>query len=273
MKKIRTSIQTQTLALLLLSAALPGFASAETIRIITPYIGSITNKYANTAYSLDLKATGEMNGIYAQWLNTKKFQVNGFYYRAPNINYSDVTGLHLNFDYYMKPSEAGKWVTGIGLEDLNIDMSAGQNITGLKSFDMDNDVLFYYLRAGRYFYYRKGLMDASLMPYAGYAHEKITGEIRMERRFGPFPRASTIDIGESDNHPLAGINLNATFAHFIDLQAKWMGRFKDGERLDDYSLMANIYLTKHWGLSYRYKYMEYGSSSNSYNLAGATYCF
>jgi hypothetical protein len=263
----------QALALLLLAAALPGPVSAETLRIITPYIGSITNEYANSAYRLDLKDTNEMDGIYAQWINTEKFQANAFYYGAPNVNYSDVSGLHLNFDYYLKPTKAGKWVAGAGLEDLKIKMTAGRHIAGLKSFDMDNDVLFYYLRAGRYFYFKKGLLDASLLPYAGYAHEKISGEIRMERLFGPFPRTSTIDIGETDNHPLAGLNLSATFAHFIDLQAKWMGRFKDGERLDEYSLLANIYLNRHWGLSYRYKTMEYGSSSNTYNLAGVVYCF
>jgi len=266
-------MQLKILTFLLLSAVLSAPAAAETIRIITPYIGSITNEYANPAYSLDLKDTGEMDGIYAQWINTEKFQANAFYYRAPNINFSDVTGLHLNFDYYLKPSEAGKWVAGAGLEDLNINMSAGRHIAGLKSFDMDNDVRFYYLRAGRYFYYKNGLLNASLLPYAGYAHEKITGEINMERLHGPMPRASTIDISESDNHPLAGLNLNTTFAHFFEVQAKWMGRFKDGERLDEYSLLANIYLNRHWGLSYRYKYMEYGAASNKYNLAGLVYCF
>ncbi|HAF95051.1 MAG: hypothetical protein A2X34_09540 [Elusimicrobia bacterium GWC2_51_8] len=270
---MKSNIKIQAFALLVLAAAMPASAAAETIRIIVPYIGSITNKYSNSAYQLDLKDTGEMDGIYAQWINTEKFQVNGFYYSAPNINYSDVTGMHLNFDYYLKPTKAGKWVAGAGLEDINIDMSAGRHIAGLKSFDMDNDVVFYFLRAGRYFYYENGLLSSSLLPYAGYAHEKITGEINMERLYGPMPRASTVNIGESDNHPLAGLNLNATFAHFLDLQAKWMGRFKDGETLNDYSLMANIYLNKHWGLSYRYKYMEYGSSSNSFNLAGVAYCF
>lgn len=261
----------QILALLFLAAALPGPASADTIRLITPYIGSLTNKYADTDYGLELKDTGEMDGIYAQWINTEKFQVNAFYYGAPNVNYSDVTGLHLNFDYYMKPTKAGKWVAGAGMEDLNIKLSAGRHIAGLASFDMDNDVLFYYARAGRYFYFKQGLADISLLPYAGYAHERIKGEIRMDP-LGPTPLMA-IDIGEKDDHAIAGLNLNAVFAHFIDLQGKWMGRFKDGERLDEYSLMANIYLNRHWGLSYRYKYMEYGSSSNGYHLAGVAYCF
>jgi len=266
-------MKTTALAFLVLAAALPRPAPAETVRIIAPYIGSITHKFENSAYNLNLKDTGEMDGIYVQWINTEKFQANAFYYGAPNINFSDVTGLHLNFDYYLKPAKAGKWVIGAGLEDLEIDMSAGRNIAGLKSFDMDNDVLFYFARAGRYFYYKKGLLDASLLPYAGYAHEKVSGEIRLERLFGPFPRTSTIEIGENDDHPLAGVNVNATFAHFLDLQAKWMGRFKDEETLNEYSLLFNLYLSRHWGLSYRYKTMEYGSSSATYNLGGVVYCF
>ena len=266
-------MKTQALALLVLAAALPGPSAAETIRIITPYIGSVTSEYSNAAYLLDLKDTNEMDGIYVQWINTEKFQANAFYYRAPDVNYSDVKGLHLNFDCYMAPSKAGKWVAGIGLEELNINMSAGQHIAGLKSFDMTNDVLFYFLRAGRYFYHKKGLLDVSLLPYLGYAQEKISGKINMELLHGPMPRASTIGIDERNSHPLAGLNLDATFAHFLELQAKWMGRFKDGETLDEYSLMANIYLNRHLGLSYRYKRMDYGSASDTFNIAGVAYCF
>lgn len=246
-------------------------ARAATLRIITPYVGSITNEYANPAYGLDLKDTGEMSGLYVQWINTERFQANAFYYRAPDINYSLVGGLHLNLDIYFLPRPSGKYVLGAGYEGLSIDMSAGRHIAGLASFDMDNDVRFYFLRAGRYFYFKKGLLDSSLLPYAGYARETVSGDIRLDP-LGPAP-LMTIDIGAKDTHPLAGLNLNATFAHFFDVQAKWMGRFKDGERLDDYSLLANIYLNRHWGLSYRYKYMEYGSSSNRYNLAGLVYCF
>lgn len=256
---------------LLAVAALRGMASAETIKTITPYIGGLTNKQVNSAYRLNLKDTGGMLGIYAQWINTEKFQANAFYYSASDINYSGVTGLHLNFDYYLKPSKAGKWVAGAGLEDLDINMSAGGNIAGLSSFEMDNNVLFYFLRAGRYFYLNKGLLDASLLPYAGYAHEKISGEISMDV-IGPMP-PGTINIGEDDNYPLAGLNLSAAFARFIELQAKWMGRFKDGETLHSYTLMANIYLNRRWGLSCRYMRMEYGGSSNSYSLAGVTYRF
>ena len=264
-------MKTKVLTLFALAVSLAAPAAAETLRIISPYIGSVTNKYANAAYGLDLADTAQMRGIYAQWINTEKFQVNAFYYGAPEVNYSRVTGLHLNLDFYFRPTRAGKWVAGAGLESLNIDMSAGNSIPGLTLFNMDNDVLFYFARAGRYFYYRKGLLDASLLPYAGYASEKITGEITLDTP-SPSP-ARTIDIGDKDSHPLAGLNLNATLAHFIDLQGKWMGRFKDGDRLDEYSLMANIYLNRHWGLSYRYKYMEYGSSSNGYHLGGVAYCF
>lgn len=263
-------MKTKLLALLALAFCLAAPAAAETLRIISPYLGSITNKYANTAYNLDLADTAQMRGLYAQWINTEKFQANAFYYGAPEVNYSRVTGLHLNLDFYFRPTRAGKWVAGAGLESLNIDMSAGSAIPGLNSFDMDNDVLFYFARAGRYFYYKKGVLDASLLPYAGYAREKVSGDITMDP---PGPGVVRVAIDDRDSHPLAGLNLNATLAHFIDLQGKWMGRFKNGERLDEYSLMANFYLNRHWGLSYRYKYMEYGSSSNGYHLGGVAYCF
>ena len=263
-------MKTKLLALFALAVSLAAPAAAETLRIISPYIGSVTNKYADTDRGLDLRDTAQMRGIYAQWINTEKFQANAFYYGAPDVNYSEVTGLHLNLDFYFRPTPAGKWVAGAGLESLSIDLSAGRNVPPLNSFDMDNDILFYFARAGRYFYYRKGLLDASLLPYAGYAREKVNGEINMDP---PGPGTVRVNLDDKDSQPLAGLNLNATIAHFIDLQGKWMGRFKDGERLDEYSLMANFYLNRHWGLSYRYKYMEYGSSSNGYHLGGVAYCF
>jgi len=263
-------MKNRIILLLALAAALYTPASAETLRIISPYLGSITNKYADPARGLDLRDTAQMRGLYAQWINTEKFQANAFYYGAPEVNYSRVTGLHLNLDFYFRPTPAGKWVAGAGLETLNIDLSAGNKIAGLNSFDMDNDILFYFARAGRYFYYKKGLLNASLLPYAGYAREKITGDITMDP---PGPGVVRVNLDDKDGQALAGLNLNATLAHFIDLQGKWMGRFKDGERLDEYSLMANFYLSRHWGLSYRYKYMEYGSSSNGYHLGGVAYCF
>ena len=256
---------------LLFAAALgPAAAQAETIRIITPYIGSITNKYSNSAYSMNLKDTGEMDGLYAQWINTEKFQANGFYYRAPGVNLSVVTGLHLNADYYIKPTKSGKYAVGAGLENLDIDMSAGKKIPPLTSFDMDNDILFYFLRAGRYFYYKAGPADFSVMPYAGYARETVNGKIKMRIGMGPL---RSVDIDDDSNYPLFGLNLDTTLAHFLQVQGKWMGRYKDGRSLNEYSVMANIFLNRHWGLSYRYKYMKYDSEFIEYNLAGVAYCF
>lgn len=265
-------MKTALITLLALAGLAAGQAQAETIRIVAPYLGSITNEYANEAYHLDLRDTARMEGVYAQWINTKVFQANAFVYRAPEVNYSRVKGLHLNLDFYYKPVAAGKWVAGAGLESLNIDMSAGNKIPSMTSFDMDNTVSFYYARAGRYFYHKAGPADLSLLPYVGYAHERINGDIRLDP-VSPFAPPVTVDIDDKDDHPIAGLNLNATVWHFIDLQAKWMGRFKDGDRLDEYSALANFYLNRHWGLSYRFKYMEYGSSSNAYHLGGVAYVF
>lgn len=262
------------LLLFILAAGLPAVpARAETIRIIAPYIGSITNKYSNSAYNLDLKDTGEMDGVYAQWINSEKFQANGFFYRAPGVNMSVVTGLHLNADYYLKPTKSGKYAVGAGLENLDIAMSAGAKIAGLRSFDMDNDILFYFLRAGRYFYYKAGPADFSVMPYAGYARETVNGKIELRPQFPPTATIKYVDIDDDSNYPLFGLNLDTTIAHFLQVQGKWMGRYKDGKSLNEYSVMANIFLDRHWGLSYRYKYMRYDSEFVEYNLAGVAYCF
>lgn len=259
---------------LLAALLLPLFtvpAPGAVIRIVTPYAGAITNEYADTAYGLDLSDSGPMRGLYAQWLDTGRFQANAFYYQAPDVNYSRVEGLHLNFDVYFLASKSGKWAVGGGLENLSIDMSAGSAIPGLTSFDLDNRVRFYYARAGRYFYQSFGGLETSLLPYAGLAREEIDGEVALDPAgFAPLIRS---EIKSSDRHAMAGLNLKAVFRHFLEVQWKWMGRFKEEGRLDEYSFLANIYLNRHWGLSYRYKFMEYGSSSNSYGLAGLVYCF
>ncbi|HBA59332.1 MAG TPA: hypothetical protein DCZ92_00635 [Elusimicrobia bacterium] len=237
--------------------------------MITPYTGYLTNKYASS--SLELKDTGEMNGLYAQWIDTDKFQANIFYYRAPNVNYSLVNGLHLNADYYLLPTKAGKYAVGAGMENLYISLSAGNNIPGQRLFDMDNEVLFCYVRGGRYFYFKKDKVDLSVMPYAGLARESVNGDLIMERVANN--PSVTVSLDDKAGYGLLGLNIDAVFAHFLQVQAKWMGRYNAGERLDEYSLMANIFVSRHWGLSYRYKYMEYNSESNEYNLFGVAYSF
>jgi len=258
-------MRTRALAVLVMAAVLPGPAAAATRIIIAPYVGSVTN--SNATYRI--KDTSELDAIYAQWMNTEKFQVNSFYYRIPRINYSRVNDLQLSFDLYLKPSAAGKWVAGAGMEDQKTAMSAGGHIAPYTSFDMDKNVLFYYLRAGRYFYHKKGWLDASLFPYIGYAREKTTGEAIINA-------AITRDVSASDSYPLGGISVNTTFAQFIVLQANWMGwlgSFKNVDRMDEYTLTTGIYFSRHWGLSYRYKYKKYGPSASSYNLGSIVYLF
>ncbi|HCC48766.1 MAG TPA: hypothetical protein DEQ38_11715 [Elusimicrobia bacterium] len=262
--KLTVSIFT---ALLFVSAA-----RASDIRVIAPYAGIITNEYASSEYQLDMKDTGSMRGLFAQWVAPDNFQVNAFYYYSPDVNYCRVSGLHLNADWYPLRTAHGKYALGAGLETLTVDLAAVGKISGVDSLLMDNNILFHYLRAGRYFYMKGGAFDFSLMPYAGYAFEKVTGDLVLDLP-GPFPPVIRTDIGSRDEYPMGGLNAKAVFRHFLEVQAKWMGRFTGKGTLNEYSGLVNLYFNKHWGVSYRYKYMEYGTSSNMYHLAGLIYSF
>jgi len=255
------------LVLSALVAAFPGPAAAETKRIITTYVGNVTN--TNATYNL--KGTGDIAAIAAVWTNTDKFQTYAYFYRIPNVNYSDVNCFDMNFDYYLNPSKAGKWVVGGGLENQNTNMSAGDNIHPYASADMNEANLYYFMRAGRYFYYTKGPLSASILPFTGYFHEKDTGEIRATLSGYPSPIVQSLDTSSSS--PLAGLNLGATIAGFIAFQANWMGRVGTEKPWNEYVLVTTVYLSRHWGLSYRYKYKQNGPSSSSYNLAAVSCIF
>ncbi len=255
--------------LLSLALLLPSVCRAETVRVVAPYLGSITHHYESSR--LDLKDTGALRGVYAQWVNTEKFQANAFFYSAPDVNYSRVDGLHLNADYYLLPSRNGKYAVGGGIESLRVDLKADHKITGYDYLSMKNDILYYYGRAGRYFYFRPGAFDVSVMPYAGYALEDVSGDIYADPAFGPTPPRVSID--DSSSYAIGGVNLNASYNHFLEAQAKWMRRFHGDGPLDDCSLMLNFFFTRRFGVSYRFKYMEETSGSVVYHMGGVAITF
>lgn len=264
------NIRMRTTLLFAALALLPRLSCAETVRVVVPYFGSITDKYANAPYRLDLKDTGGLCGVYAQWINTEKFQANAFYYAAPDVNYSRVDGLHLNFDYYVLPAKNGKYAVGGGLESLRVDLEADHKVAGYSYLALKNDILYYYGRAGRYFYFRPGAFDVSLLPYAGYAFEKVTGDIYADFTGPGYYRG---DIKDSSSYPVGGVNLGASYRHFIEAQAKWMRRFRSDGPLDDYSLMLNFFVSRRVGLSYRFKYMDEAEGSVSYHMGGVAVAF
>ena len=110
-----------------------------------------------------------------------------------------------------------------------------------------------------------------MLPYAGYARETVNATIKLDVS-GPSP-LRTVTVDDDSNYPLFGLNLDTTLAHFLQVQGKWMGRYKEGKSLNEYSVMANVFLNRHWALSYRYKYMKYDSEFIEYNLGGVAYCF
>ncbi len=91
------------LATAILLVLLAGTLQAENIRVIVPYLGAATNVYQKTdpMYTLDLKDTKLMEGLFFQWVNPDLFQANAFAYHSADINYSQLWGGHLIGDFYV----------------------------------------------------------------------------------------------------------------------------------------------------------------------------
>jgi len=240
-------------------------AGAENIRLVAPYYGSLTNTYRSSSarYSLSLRDTGILRGVYAQWINTEKFQGNIFYYESPEVNYSKIRGFHGILDWYIKTPEGAKYVLGAGLDNINIAMDAKDNISAMKAFRLTNDVLYGYARLGRYFYASSANTNFTLMPYCGYSVEKVTGWINMWVAKNPPPtlRPTKVSISDDADYALGGLNFSAVYRHFLELQLKYMGRL--AVKIEhDLSGMSNIYLRRNLGISYRYKLMQFGNCKN-----------
>ncbi len=73
--------------------------------------------------------------------------------------------------------------------------------------------------------------------------------------------------------PVAGIGVSATIMHFVELQAKYKATVNADDFLNTFDAMANVYFTRHWGVSYRFKYMQNPSGPMSYHLGGIAYVF
>ena len=250
-----------------------GFLEAKEMFIIAPYTGALTNKLNNSDYNLDMKDTSPMHGIYFQWINTEKFQGNLFYYKSSDINYSNLKGLHAIVDWYFKTNERSKYVLGVGVEKINVDMEAGNNLSAaMTSFDMNNNILYYYARAGQYRYFEAGKFKGSLLPYIGYSYEKVDIDLKIDFT-SPFIPDTDENVISKDRYPIAGLNLKTKFHHFLETKLKYMSRFEKPHTAHSATAIVNIYLTRNFGLSYRYKYIEHGKSSDTYQLAGIMVCF
>jgi hypothetical protein len=218
-----------------------------------------------------------MEGLYLQWINPDLFQANAFVYHSADVNYSRLLGGHLIADFYVLSDPLGKAAVGAGLEVINLDMDAGDAFADVYLFDFELPTTLYvpYARAGHYFYFgSRDRVQVSLFPWAGVEYDIVRGDLSFvvdPPGPGSFPVEESVD--DETWFGIAGIGVSATIMHFIDLQLKYKLTFNGDDQLHTFDGMANVFFTRHWGVSYRFKYMQNTSGSTSYHIGGIAYVF
>ena len=252
-------------------------AHAGDVRVVCPYVGTINDVCKDESNGIRLKDNSLLKGVFFLWVNPKRYQWNIFIYQSANINYSTLWGGHFIFDYYFKANDRGKYVAGIGAECLLIDMNAGNHLVPLKDFTMNNNVLAPYARFGYRFQLNHGSVDCAVLPWVGAEYQKVWGTLSFVPPGPPMGLGPPIhfnqDIHDESGYAMAGLNVNATFFHAFEVEGKYYGAFNRHTYLSDASSLVNFYLTKHWGLSYRLKYMETTQGRDLYNIFGIAFMF
>jgi len=265
MKKYRSTIVLAMLIILFVTAAVG--AESEDIRIVAPYLGYVANVYEE--HGLNLDDSKLMKGLYFQWINPDRYQWNTFLYQASDINYSTLWGGHFIFDYYFGVQERGKFVVGTGIEYIRLDMDAGDNLPApITAFEMLNNIIVPYARFGRYFTFGNDRLSVSLLPWAGVQPQWVRGNLSS----GP-PLSLDDPTDDYQSFGIAGINTSVSIFHFITVDAKYRGTFNADDYFSTVDSMVNVFFTRHWGLSYRFKYGETSSGSTSYHIGGIAYVF
>jgi hypothetical protein len=269
----RRILFTSVHALFLFASVQALFAQPRDIRIVAPYAGWVNNVYvqASPGGDISLDDTDLMLGLYAQWIRPGSFQANLFAYHAPEVNYSVLSGLHGSLDFYFDLGPVQDLVLGGGAELVSIDMDAGANIAGLDLFGMQNLVTAPFLRVGKQFTFKTGNAELVALPWAGAELDFARGDIAMDPvGFAPLVE---MDIDETELYALSGLNLRLVLMRFVQLEAKYSAAFDDQTLLSRASVMANVFVTRTLGLSYRFSYMETSSGSTMYNILGAAVMF
>jgi hypothetical protein len=256
---------------------------AEDIRILVPYFGGVYNEFEReySAGGVDgtLKSDGWglMQGLYFQWVNPELFQSNVFLYRSGDVNYARLLGLHLIGDFYFLPRDWGRAVVGGGFELISIDTDAGDEFRDDFIFDLEipNTIYVPYVRAGHYLYFgSRDRVQLSVLPWAGLQYDIVRGEVSLTADPpGPFVQDVVIDLDDEQLSGIAGLNLGAVIFYFLELQGKYRATFNEDDYLSTVDVLANIYVSRSWALSYRFKYSESTAGSTSYHLAGVAYVF
>jgi hypothetical protein len=250
-----------------------GASWAEDIRIVAPYVGTLTDVQAKTANSPELKDTGLLTGLYLQWINPEAYQWNVFAYYAPDVNYTSTIGSHFIYDRYFGHSASGKFLVGGGLEVMRMVMDAGTNL-GTDSFDQTITLLIPYLRVGKYITTKTGPADFSILPWIGVEPQWLWGDSTVKISMGPGNQQTfESSLDDSAFYGIAGLNLKVTLYHFIDLEGKYQATFDSSDYFNTWNAISNIYLSRNWGLSYRFKYMETSTGKNYQNYFGVAYVF
>ena len=162
---------------------------------------------------------------------------------------------------------------GTGIEYIRLDMDAGDNISGATDFEMLNNIIVPYARFGRYFTFGGDRLNASLLPWAGVQPEWVRGDIAFTRLFPPPPTPVDEKTDDYELFGIAGLNTSVSILHFITIDAKYRATFNADEFFSSVDTMLNVFFTRHWGLSYRFKYSEAGNGTTSYHIGGVAYVF
>jgi hypothetical protein len=258
-------------ALMLLIPLFASEGAASSVRIVTPYLGALTNTYTDEEQGLDLEDTALLKGLYLQWVDTERFQSNFFLYQSSNINYSNIWGFHILFDWYYDVQENQKNIIGVGTEYVGIRMDAGSNFTPLTDFTLTNNVIAPFLRAGRYFYFGPSTFRSYLLPWFGFEYELVRGDVSFLPPGPPMPVAR--DIHADYLLGLIGLKYKTVIHYFLDIELKSSLAFNAEDVLTRVGAMVTLYLGRHWGLSYRFLYTENISGTNLYNLGGVAVVF
>ena len=271
----------KVIVLFIVSLLISSFIYAETIHVITPYLGTINNDLSRTVEGspskLKLEDSSLFKGLYFQTVNPNKYQWNTFIYNSEDLNYSSLWGTHFIFDYYLGVKENSKYVIGAGMEFLTMTTETDE-IFPFSNFELSQNIYAPFIRAGKYFYLGADKIKYSLMPWLGMESDFVRGNIdfTIPPMGQGMPETNVSDDVDDDTfYALAGLNFKVTFYHFIDLKLKYHGKLnlQENDYFDVASGMLNIYFNRSWGISYRAKYMKNAEMENIYHIGGIVYAF
>lgn len=105
--------------------------------------------------------------------------------------------------------------------------------------------------------------------------EDISPAPELTGHLGP-PPPTTIAESPDDEvfSGIAGLNVGAVIMRFVELQGKYRVSYDGEDLLNTFDLLANVFFSRRWGLSYRFKASQTTAENTLlYHLGGITYAF